>query len=371
MGQKQAIAEYDLPENHGLAILGHELGNVLHGLLGMAELLGESSLTPDQCQWLRAIEHSGQQMASLIQSAGSRAPSAISCLTPQPSRVDGVEILEQVVMSHTPAARSVKNQLILLVDPGMHRYWCMDACLVRQLLDNLVGNANKFTQQGQIVIEAASVSLAGREGEAIRLRVSDTGSGFESAVAEKLFGAYRRFSDTCETATGNRGLGLYICQNIAEAMNGQLSCARAQGGGAVFEVVLPGATDRFVARLPDFRSGLFDHLHCRLRLNLVLKKSVENFLTRLGVRFSEIAGGGEPPPSQVLDILISVAAETAVNQPCLLLTTISQSGTQRRQKTLESPLLESSLGGLLLEMALEWRGQLLRNESPDSIPKPR
>lgn len=370
MGQKLPISENYLPENHSLAVLGHELGNVLHGLLGMAELLGESSLTSEQGRWLRAIEYSGRQMASLIRLTRSSEPSSESCITPRPHRVDGIELLECVVTSHTPAARTGKNQLVLLVDPDMPRYWYLDACLVRQILDNLVGNANKYTQAGQIVIEAAVDQATGCREGAIRLSVSDTGSGFESSVAEHLFGAYRRFSVPGEATTGNRGLGLYICNTIAQAMNGRLSCTCPEGGGAWFEVFLSGVSDEVPIQSPEFRSGLLDHLICRIELDGVLGQCVENFLIRLGVRFCDDEGDHAPVADQALEVIISENEEPDICQPCLLLTAMPDSGTRFWQKNLQSPVLESSLGGLLLEFALEWRSWLIRSGSRGSIPTP-
>ncbi len=106
------------PDDHQLAILGHELCNVLNGLLGMAELLGNSGLTAEQGRWLRAIVHSGKQMESLIRPGRFfRTANQTVCL-PHPARVDGLELLEQVIISHTPAARVRKNRLFLVVHPG-------------------------------------------------------------------------------------------------------------------------------------------------------------------------------------------------------------------------------------------------------------
>jgi hypothetical protein len=369
-GQKHRHPGDSLSDPHGLAILGHELGNVLHGLLGMAELLGESGLTPEQFRWLQAIEHSGRQMASLIRSAFNRYPSMASGIVPERGRVDGVELLEQVVISHTPAARAGNNRLILSLHPDLPRYWRQDACLVRQLLDNLVGNAVKFTRAGEIVVEAESVLTDGQAEESIRLRVSDTGPGVRMTVAEQRHGAVSRLSSAGQTETGNHGLGLYICDRIAEAMNGRITCSSPDGGGARFEVLLPAFPRGSVAGTGMFRSELLKQLRCRLRLDSVLGKCVANFLARLGVPHCRAGSEGEAPPGPALDLVISeVEPVRSRTQPCLLIRPCSQSGPRLQQRLLEPPLLESSLASLLLEIALEWRAQALRNESPGSSPK--
>ncbi|MCJ7815864.1 MAG: HAMP domain-containing histidine kinase [Xanthomonadales bacterium] len=368
-GHDHGIPSTVFPDDHNLAILGHELGNVLNGLLGMVELLGDSGLTADQGRWLRAIEYSGRQMESLIRSGWfSRKVNQPVCV-PHRSRVDGMEILEQVVTSHTPAACSKNNRLFLVAKPELSRYWLLDACLTRQLLDNLVGNAIKFTRSGEIVIEAASVVVDGKSGGAVRFRVSDTGPGFDAAAAEQIFGAYHRGNDSGEAETGNRGLGLYICRSIARAMRGQITCSSPEGGGAHFEVVLPGALCIEETSSSMLRSSLLEQFRCQLRLGGALKRSIANFLARLGVRYSdqEVAS-----PGPGLALLISEAPRQRVKDPPSLLFTLNaHSGMALNNRILEAPLLESNLGAILLEIALEWRSLVLRNENPGSIPRPR
>lgn len=368
-GQENGIPSTDFPDDHNLHILGHELGNVLNGLLGMAELLRDSGLTPEQWRWLRAIEVSGKQMKSLIQSVWRVNTAGQPRIAPRCERVDGMDLLEQVVISHTPAARTRNNRLLLVADPELPRYWLVDACLVRQLLDNLVGNAIKFTQSGEIVISAESIAVDGKPGEAIRLIVSDTGPGFDDAVTEQIFSAYYRCNEAGKGSAGNRGLGLYICQSIAEAMRGRITTASQEGGGARFEVVLPGALPIEEPGRLIPRSTLLEQVQCQLRLGSTLRCSVANFLARLGVRYSDREFD---PPGKGFVLLISEAAGQGPGEPPILLFTPHPDyNTVPCRKILQAPLLESTLGAMLLEMALEWRSLVLRNESPDSIPKPR
>ena len=368
-GHEHAIASTVFPSNHDLAVLGHELGNVLNGLLGMAELLGDSGLNAEQNRWLKAIENSGRQMESLIRSVWAVQEEGEQISAPQPIRVDGMEILEHVVTSHTPAASLRKNRLLLVAHPDMPRYWRLDACLVRQLLDNLVGNAIKFTREGEVVIEAAAVAVEGDPGRAIRLRVSDTGPGFDLAKSEHLFTAYHRSSVPGKAAIGNRGLGLYICRKIAVVLGGDIKCAIPENGGSCFEVILPGAFCSDKGRPLALQSSLFGRVRCQLDLGEALYPSVGNFLSRLGVPFGEEDAA---PPRDGFSLLISEAPQACVKGlPSLLFTPHPDSTFKPQQRILQAPLLESSLGSLLLEIALEWRSLVLRNESPDSVPRLR
>jgi hypothetical protein len=251
----------------------------------------------------------------------------------------------------------------------LSRYWLLDACLIRQLLDNLVGNAIKFTRSGEIVIEAAPVLVDGKPGGAIRFRVSDTGPGFDAAAAEQIFGAYQRGHDSGEAETGNRGLGLFICRSIVRAMRGQITCSSPEGGGAHFEVVLPGALCIEDIGPSMLRSLLLEQFRCQLRLGGALQRSIANFLDRLGVRYSD-QDVASPGPG--LALLISEAPRhRAKDPPSLLFTLNAHSGMAPDIRVLEAPLLESNLGVMLLEIALEWRSLVLRNENPGLIPRPR
>lgn len=371
-GQKGGIPETDLPDDHNVVVLGHELGNVLNGLLGMAELLGDSGLSPEQDRWLRAIEQSGRQMQSLIHSVhvfqGGNEPNIV----PQRCRVDGMEMLEQVVISHTPAAHSRKIRLLLVTEPGLPRHWKCDSCLIRQLLDNLVGNAIKFTCAGEVVIEVASTPVAGTASEMLEFRISDTGPGLDEAAGKRIFAAYQGSSPAHRGKTADRGLGLFICRNIVLALNGRITCTSPKSGGARFEIALP-ETLVFSETCPGkLQSSLLEQIRCQLELAYPLRRSVENFLARLGVSCSNRLSVNSHATEQCLALVISDAQSTRQDQPPgLVLTPQANAGTVLRRRVLDAPVLESSLGVLLLEMALQWRSQEIRNGKRGSVPTRR
>lgn len=368
-GQKRSLPVSVFPDNHSLLVLGHELGNVLNGLFGMAELLGDSGLNAEQGRWLRAIEHSGRHMQSLICSPGLFAIGQGSGVFPEKTRVDGIEMLEQVVISHTPQARSGKNNLLLLVDPGLPRHWDCDPCLVRQLLDNLVGNALKFTRAGEVVVEASSQPGNRASEPMLRLQVVDSGPGLGLESGKRIFEAYQRGSDSETDRTGDRGLGLFICKKIVLAMNGRISCSSPDSGGTRIEIVLPGTFMDGKSLPSAFRSALLAKLQCELKLSGSLRPCMENFLDRLSIPWSQ-----NPflpsPRALVLEIMDrSVGPVTHYgHSPDLSISARSCSALAPRTRVLKAPFLQSSLEAVLLEMALEWRCLEIRSENPDSTP---
>jgi hypothetical protein len=364
-GQKGGIPFSDFPDDHDVVLLGHELGNVLNGLLGMAELLGESGLNAEQNRWLKAIEHSGRQMQALITAVRSFEAGSGSNIEPNNVRTDGVELLEQVVISHTPAAASRNNRLWLVTEADLPRYWNCDSCLVRQLLDNLVGNAIKFTRAGEVVIEAAAVPASGTTGDTLEFRVSDSGRGLGTSADEQVFGAYQQSCPGSEGQTGNRGLGLFICRNIVLALGGSIACSSPSGGGACFKITLPQALTIRGATQPVFRSSLLTQIWCQLKLQNPLRRSVENILTRLSVRWSKYEPTASPKSGEGLVLVICDPGKTEDKHiPGLVLTPRPVSGSVLPGRVLDAPVLESSLAPLLLEIALQWRSLEISNEIP-------
>jgi len=355
-GQKGGIPSVAKPENHEIAMLGHELGNVLNGLLGMAELLRDSGLHAEQEQWLKAIEQSGRQLRRLIVSFQSFKGGSGPAACPQISNLDGLALLEQVVISHTPAARANQNRLLLVVEPDVPGRWRCDPCMIRQLLDNLLGNANKFTHSGEVVLEAAVVPGDTAPSNMLELRVSDTGPGIRATDGDRIFDAYERKNGGDGCVDGN-GLGLYICHNIVQLLNGRIDWSSPTGGGSCFDVVLPGVLDTGNGQQSLFPVSLLQQVQCRLKLENPLRRSVANFLTRLGVRWSNNRPALTGFRENDLEVLISEARMSHnCGAPALLLTPRAPQGSDRPGHLLFAPVLESTLGPLLLEMVLEWLG---------------
>ncbi len=349
-----------------MVMLSHELGNSLNGLLGMTGILRDSGLNAEQDRWVTTIEQSGRQMHALIAFAG--AVHNGQSHSPGQRRLDGLELLEQVVISHFPAARARKNRLLLVADPDLPRYWFSERCPLRQLLDNLVDNAIKFTESGDIVLHAGKPSANSAPG-ALKLKVSDTGSGIADSVGERIFDAYDRGACTSEDAPPGSGLGLFICRRIVTGMNGSIDFVPGGLGGTCFEVILPGLLDKEEVTLP--LSSLLTRFHCLLRLEAPLYQAVENILARLGVGSSEYEPGGAGCSPYRYPLLVREAQMSdGAPGPNLLLEPQSPEFTTGT-RLLSAPILESSMGLKLLELALEWCAFRAPDGTQGSVPRLR
>lgn len=324
-----------------MAELDHEIGNVVNGLLGMARLVRDSGLSAEQEYWLKAIEQSGRQLERLVESyrrhGGRDGP-----LRVQRTRLDGVDLLEQIIISHAPAAASGGSWLLLNVSPRLHRFWHTDACLLRQVLDNLLSNALKFTRAGTVVVEA-SLAPPGRASRGtLLMAVTDSGPGIDREVGRRMFEAYQQGPGAQGT-----GLGLCICRNIVLAMDGEITWKSPAAGGARFELRLPGVVEaRAEETLPTPR--LLRTLRCRLRLPEPLRQSVAAMLTRLGVRWSP----DDAPAAGRDETEVVVEQAPGYPGPDLLLRATPLSGARADPLQLRAPILECTLGPKLLQIAL-------------------
>jgi len=331
-----------------MAELDHELANVVNGLLGMAQLVRDSGLNAEQDYWLKAIEQSGRQLGRLVDAFRRHGTRADCPLLVHPTYLDGIDLLEQVLISHEPAVRSGGNRLILIVSADLSRCWRSDPCLLRQLLDNLLGNATKFTRSGTIVVEAAPDYTDSAARGALVLAVTDSGPGVNEEVGQRMFEAYQQGPDA---DAGGSGLGLFICSNIVRALGGRIGWSRPSRGGVRFELRLPDVVaQRGTTAVHSPR--LLRSMHCRLWLRDPLRTSVTGMLDRLGVAWSldsaTRAGEGEPT------ILIREAAASPRNPgPSLVLRPAHAPGAGSSERRLRAPILECTLGPLLLQMGLE------------------
>jgi len=363
-----------------VAEIGHELGNVLNGLLGMTRLVRDSGLNAEQDRWLKAIEQSGRQLRHLVDAFRQGPVPAGGGNEYRPAALDGIDLLEQLLLAHAPAALTRTNRLWLAVSPELPRQWVSDARLLRQLLDNLVGNALKFTRSGEVVLKAG-VGAGGDAGcGTLVLAVADSGPGIQPELGERMFQAYERGPASIRDESGGCGLGLYICQRIVQTLGGAIEWSAPAGGGARFKVTLPGVLVNAVSQPPIPPGRILRSVECRLELQGTARQSLACCLARLGVAFRSAQAESGPVADQAKDW----PARQPDSAPVLIFISELPSGMARRgapyslllragtpgggvvgSRRLDQPVLESSLGTVLLELALEclW----LRNAGLGSV----
>ncbi|WP_246069854.1 hybrid sensor histidine kinase/response regulator [Cognatiluteimonas lumbrici] len=234
--RERALAEEaSLAKSRFLATLGHEVRTPMTGVLGMGELLLSTGLDGRQRGYVESIRDAGHHLLRLVNDALDLARIEAGKLELDPQPFDLRELVDDVVGLHAPLARQRGLAFACEVDARAPAKLRGDPVRIRQILFNLLGNAIKFTQQGEVGLR---VEPLGREG--VRFVVRDTGPGLNEEQRARLF---RRFeqADGARTASryGGSGLGLAISQELAAAMGGRIDVASSPGVGTRFSVELP------------------------------------------------------------------------------------------------------------------------------------
>lgn len=221
-----------------LSTMSHELRTPLNGVLGMVDLLRSSPMTREQDTYLRTINSAGDALLGLIDDILDTVRLERGVLPLHNKEFAPADVVDEVLACLSPAAWQKGIQLAGVVEATLPSRLWGDPTRLRQVLINLVGNAIKFTEQGQVTLRLGS---AGRLDEGVRLRfeVEDTGIGLAGMDLERLFRAFEQGDQGAAREHGGSGLGLRICRGLVEQMGGEIGALDRLGPGAVFWAEIP------------------------------------------------------------------------------------------------------------------------------------
>jgi CheY-like chemotaxis protein/anti-sigma regulatory factor (Ser/Thr protein kinase) len=218
-----------------LAEVTHELRTPVAGMIGMAALLGETGLTPEQAAYAEAIGAAGRALLGVVDDLLDSAANAAGAAPVRPFAPQ--RLVEEVAELLAPRALAKGIEIAAFVAPDVPARLVGDGGRIRQLLLNLAGNAVKFTAEGGVGlrVEAAASGIA--------FSVHDTGPGLPAPLRTGRFGRFRRGG----AAESESGLGLAIAQRLAERLGGRLAVTSAPGRGTTISATLPLAAAKGTA----------------------------------------------------------------------------------------------------------------------------
>lgn len=243
LAARDAAEEASRAKSEFLATISHEIRTPLNGVLGFAQLLGESPLGSEQREQLASIRHSGEALLLLINDLLDFAKIEAGKLELENASFDIIQTTRDACRMLAPRATERRIELLLDIAPAVPQRVIGDALRYRQIVLNLVSNALKFTDAGGV-----RVALHWQSG-LVQLRVADTGVGIPQDRQQRLFERFYQADSSSTRRFGGTGLGLAICRLLCELMGGHISVQSEAGQGAVFLCELPLVAEQFV--FPD------------------------------------------------------------------------------------------------------------------------
>jgi PAS domain S-box-containing protein len=369
-----------------LANMSHEIRTPLNGLLGMLQLAETTDLDSEQQVYVAHALQSGRRLSRLLSDILDHSKVEAGRMNIMSEPFELRDTLETIAQLFEPAARKKGLELRVDMSPDLPATLQGDATRLQQVLNNLAGNAIKFTEQGRVEIAVHPIQPRKNEQCRILFSVSDTGIGIEDHVIDKLFAPFYQVENSFTRNFQGAGLGLAICKRILDLQNGNMAVESGKNEGSTFlfslPFRLPVSDERKPARQEDVLPP--DGLNILLAEDdLVSKISTVRLMEKLGHHVEAVTDGEQALARLregaydlvLMDLQMPVldgveatriirrgeAGETARNVPIIALTACAMDGDKER-------FLASGMNGYLakpleIDVFLREAGRVLQESA--------
>jgi PAS domain S-box-containing protein len=225
-----------------MANMSHELRTPMNGIIGFTDLVLTTDLKKNQHDYLQNVRKSADGLLNIINDILDFSKIEAGKLHIENAPFDLVELVEETVDILAVKTFEKKLEMVFYIEPGLPSQFMGDAVRIKQILVNLIGNAIKFTERGEIVISVRSTERSqmkdGKQVMPLQISVRDTGIGISHSKLEKIFESFTQEDSSTTRRYGGTGLGLTISKSLAELMGGELKVKSEPGRGSIFSLHL-------------------------------------------------------------------------------------------------------------------------------------
>jgi PAS domain S-box-containing protein len=274
-----------------LANMSHEIRTPMNGILGAAELMFDQQVDHEQRQYIDIIHSSSHSLLNIINDILDLSKIESGNFELEQINFDLHQLCNEVYQLFSNSAKQKGVQILYFYSADLPQFWIGDPNRIRQILNNLVSNALKFTHQGRIDIRVQGERLAKHQYN-LKIHIKDSGIGIVDKKIEKIFSAFKQADTSTGRKYGGTGLGLTISQHLASAMQGRIEVESQLGIGSTFSLhvpLKPGVIESHIKR-----SGLMRNYQAKVLLaedNEVNAKIASKILAKLGIETIVVKNG--------------------------------------------------------------------------------